>query len=287
MKLSEIPSGPRTHDPQHGPCLRESLAPAGASSPSLIPSSYQHPELHTYEIHVKQLDTGLEYEDTIDTFLNVDSRSLPKDAGRGPSNYDFTIFKRQLTEALEYDHESDKIIYTHALKGEVEVDLDWKWRVALKHLSTQPGGQGILNFAIRQKNNQPNVSDRVTTEASQSPKPPSSPAFTTLPPVNTPGTASEGEPQPSPKHGGAGPSSGDDPNDADRDTTSAPRSPAPAPPSTVSEGDPQPSPKRGGAHPSSGDHTTVRDHDTAEISRSPTTPPTTTVSEGDPQLPPK
>ncbi len=80
----------------------------------------------------------LEYEDTIDTFLNVDSKSLSKDASQGPSNYDFTIFKQQLTEALEYNYKSNKIIYTYALKGKIEVDLDWKWRVALKHLLTQP-----------------------------------------------------------------------------------------------------------------------------------------------------
>ncbi len=140
---------------------------------------------------------------------------------------------------------------------------------------------------IRQKNNQPNVSDCVTTKAFQSPKPLSSLAFTTLPPVNTPRTASKGEPQPSLKYRGASLSSGDDPNNVNHNTTLILRSPAPVPLFTVSERDPQPSLKHGGACLSLGDYITVGDHDTTETSRSFATPLTTTVSEGDPQPPPK
>ena len=140
--------------------------------PFLNPVMDQGPELHTCGIHVVRVDTGLEYEDTIDTFLNADSRNLHKDASQGPSNYDFTIFKRQLMDALSYDHELDMIIYSHAQNGEVEVNHDWKWRVALKYLSSQPDCQGRLSFGIRKKSVHPSIGDRDVTEVSAGPTTP-------------------------------------------------------------------------------------------------------------------
>jgi hypothetical protein len=124
---------------------------SGASTPLLNTSVGQGHSLHTCNIYVTQADTGLDYEDTIDTFLKADSRSSRGNAEFGPSDYDFTIFKLQLTEVLLYDQESDMIYYSHAQKGEVEVDFDWKWRVALKYLASQPGAQGTLNFGIRRR----------------------------------------------------------------------------------------------------------------------------------------
>src|SRR5438045_919945 len=87
----------------------------------------------------------------IDTFLNADSRNLHKDASQGPSNYDFTIFKQQLTDALSYDHELDMIVYSHTQNGEVKVDRDWKWRVALKYLSSQPDLSGETELWNKKK----------------------------------------------------------------------------------------------------------------------------------------
>jgi hypothetical protein len=145
----------------------ETPAPSGASTPSRNISVGQGLPLRTCDISVTQDDTGLEYEDTIDTFLKADSKRL--DIEFGPNDFDFTIFRQQLTQALSYNQESDMIYYTHEQKGEVEVSHDWKWRVALKYLSSQPGAQGILKFGIKRRNEHPGLGDRNTAELSVNP----------------------------------------------------------------------------------------------------------------------
>ena len=122
-------------------------APSGTSTLSRNINVGQGHPLRTCDIFVTQDDTGLDYEDTMDTFLKAESKRL--DIEFGPNDFDFTILKQQLTEALSYNQESDMIYYTHAQKGEVEVNSDWKWRVALKFLASQPGTLGILNFGVR------------------------------------------------------------------------------------------------------------------------------------------
>jgi hypothetical protein len=155
----------------------ETPASSGASTPSRNISVGQGLSLRTCDIFVTQDDTGLEYEDTIDTFLKADSKRL--DIEFGPNDFDFTIFRQQLTQALSYNQESDMIYYTHEQKGEVEVSYDWKWRVALKYLSSQPGAQGILKFGIKRRDEHPSFGDRNAAELSVNPAiPPSTPQTT-------------------------------------------------------------------------------------------------------------
>ena len=111
------------------PPLRQELQSPALSGPSTslqnISVGRPHP-LRMCNIYVKQVGTGLEYEDTIDTFLKAEFKKLSKDIEFGPHDFDFTLFKQELTETLSYEEESDLIFYTHAQKGEVEVNYDWK-----------------------------------------------------------------------------------------------------------------------------------------------------------------
>jgi hypothetical protein len=160
--LADGPSGVAAPSPPLETCPRTSYgsaisfgeglnAPAasGDSTPAPTVNVGQGHPLHTCDICVARVDTGEDYEDTIDVFLKPESRNSA--AEPRPSDYDFALLKKQLTEALSYTEELEIISYHHAQKGEVEVDHDSKWRVALKHLSSQPSPQATLNFQLKRK----------------------------------------------------------------------------------------------------------------------------------------
>jgi len=156
------PSGVAAPSPPLGTCPRTSyglaislgqglstLAALGDSTPAPIINVGQGHPLRTCDIYVARVDTGEDYEDTIDVFLKPESRNSA--AEPRPSDYDFALLKKELTKALSYTEELEIISYSHAQKGEVEVDHDSKWRVALKHLSSQPSPQATLNFQLKRK----------------------------------------------------------------------------------------------------------------------------------------
>jgi hypothetical protein len=156
------PSGVAAPGPPLGACPRASYGSAisfgrGLNTPAASGDSTPAPNinvgrghpLHTCDICVVRVDTGEDYEDTIDVFLKPESRNSA--AKPRPSDYDFALLKKQLTEAVSYTEELEIISYSHTQKGEVEVDHDSKWRVALKHLSSQPSPRATLNFKLKKK----------------------------------------------------------------------------------------------------------------------------------------
>lgn len=210
------PSGVVALGPPLGTCLRmpyglaipfgqglNTPTTSGDSTPAPNINAGQGHPLHTYDICVARVNTGEDYEDTIDVFLKPESRNSA--AEPRPSDYDFALLKKQLTEALSYTEELEIISYTHAQKGEVEVDHDSKWRVALKHLSSQPSPRATLNFKLKKKAENGRLGDHPTAGlAAHSSKNPleSYPNESSNPlqshPVPTPGRGTEYRPDASP-----------------------------------------------------------------------------------------
>jgi len=167
------PSGVAAPSPPLGTCPRKFYSSAvsfhhglntptasGDSTPASNTNVGQGYPLHTCDVCVTRVDTGEDYEDTIDVFLKPGSRNST--AEPRPNDYDFALLKEQLTEALSYSEELEIISYSHAQKGEVEVDHDSKWRIALKYLSSQPSPQATLNFNLRRKAGNSRLGDHPT-----------------------------------------------------------------------------------------------------------------------------
>jgi hypothetical protein len=80
--------------------------------------------LYTCDICIAQVDTEEDYKNTIDVFLKPESRNSV--AEPRPSDYNFALLKKQLTEALSYTEELEIISYYHVQKDEVKVDHNSK-----------------------------------------------------------------------------------------------------------------------------------------------------------------
>jgi hypothetical protein len=130
-----------------------SLETPQASTPQTHTPQYQiasqRRRLHECTLRINRLDDGREHEDTIDVFLKPALANSPGE--HSPNDYDFSIFKSELAEALSYDSQSDFITYCHSTRGFSNVDSDSRWRVALRDLADHSTSSGILDFRIENR----------------------------------------------------------------------------------------------------------------------------------------
>jgi len=121
----------------------------GDSTRSQSSSAGKVHSLESCTLYVTRSESGQTHEDTIDVFLK--SASTNSSGRYGPNDYDFSIFKKELTENLSYNEQTDILRYWHSERGFLDVDSDSKWRVALRDLASQPTS-GVLNFEVAKKN---------------------------------------------------------------------------------------------------------------------------------------
>jgi len=65
----------------------------------------------------------------------------------GPNDFDFEVFRAEISNAMAYDPDTEDICYSHESQGATLVENPSRWRVALLHLWHQ-SFDGRLRFEI-------------------------------------------------------------------------------------------------------------------------------------------
>src|SRR5450432_1180908 len=107
-------------------------SPSFTSSSSIQQPSSTRLPLRDHTFFVARKDAGEPYEDTMDVLLKTASRQIVVELG--PNDFDFEVFRAEISNAMAYDPDTENICYSHESQGATLVENPSRWRVALQHL---------------------------------------------------------------------------------------------------------------------------------------------------------